>query len=180
MTQKTETPEERKARLLDQLARGRAKAKANREARAAGEAVPETPLQEYVRPPKKPRNLDKIIREILNDDDIVDKVIANQPEYWGRLPSKNGAYIIATVMMVKAMGGDIKAADWIRKTGYGDKVILEDQGGFFGKSDFTIQVIPSKSAEPLPDTIKPSEVLESEIKQIDESDKAGSSDPESD
>lgn len=175
---KTETPEERKARLLEQLARGRETAKKKREAKAKGEFVPEKEPEVYLRPPKRPRNLDKIIREILNDDDLVDKVITNQPEYWGRLPAKNGAYIIATVMMVKAMGGDIKAADWIRKTGYGDKVILEDQGGFFGKSDFTIQVIPSKSAEPLPDTIKPSEVLESEIKQIDESDKAGSSDPE--
>lgn len=166
MTQKTETPEERKARLLDQLARGRAKAKANREARAAGEAVPETPLQEYVRPPKKPRNLDKIIREILNDDDIVDKVIANQPEYWGRLPSKNGAYIIATVMMVKAMGGDIKAADWIRKSGYGDRVILDDQGGFFGKSDFTIQVLPSKHADVIDSGIKSDDVLDGKIEQI--------------
>lgn len=165
----SETPEERRKRLLDQLARGRETARKKREAKAKGEPVEEAPLEEYVRPPKKPRNLDKIIREILNDDALVDQVIANQPEYWGRLPSKNGAYIIATVMMVKAMGGDIKAADWIRKTGYGDKVILDDNGGFFGKTDFTIQVIPTKaSAQALDDGIKSDDVLESEIKQIEE------------
>lgn len=166
---KTETPEERKARLLEQLARGRETARKKREAKAKGEPVPEKEPEVYVRPPRKPKNLDKIIREILNDDELVDQVIANQPEYWGRLPAKNGAYIIATVMMVKAMGGDIKAADWIRKSGYGDKVVLDDQGGFFGKSDFTIQVLPSKhSEEKLDAGIKADEVLEGEIKQIEE------------
>lgn len=167
---KTETPEERKKRLLAQLARGREAARQKREAKARGEVVPDKPLPEYVRPPKRPRNLDKIIREILNDDDLVDKVIANQPDYWARLPAKNGAYIIATVMMVKAMGGDIKAADWIRKTGYGDKVLLESDDGFFQKSDFTIQVIPTKTVL----GIKADEVLEGEIKQIE--DTTGSSD----
>lgn len=165
---KTETPEERKARLLEQLARGRETAKKKREAAAKGETVPEKEPEVYVRPPKRPRNLDKIIREILNDDELVDQVIANQPEYWGRLPAKNGAYIIATVMMVKAMGGDIKAADWIRKSGYGDKVVLDDQGGFFGKSDFTIQVLPSKHADVIDSGIKSDEVLSGEIKQISE------------
>lgn len=165
----TETKEERANRLREQLARGRAKAKANREARASGETVPEKPLEVYIRPPKKPRNLDKIVREILSDDSLVDKVIANQPEYWNKLPAKNGGYILATVMMVKAMGGDIKAADWIRKTGYGDKVLLESDTGFFQKSDFTIQVLPSKHKEL---DIKSDEVLENEIKQID---KTGSS-----
>lgn len=160
-----ETPEERKARLLAQLEKGRAKAKANREAAARGEPVVEKPLETYKRPPKKPRNLDKIVREILSDDSLVDKVIANQPEYWNRLPAKNGGYILATVMMVKAMGGDIKAADWIRKTGFGDKVLLESDNGFFQKSDFTIQVLPSKHSD---ESINAGEVLNQEIKQIDE------------
>ena len=156
-----ETPEERKARLSKNLEKARAAAKKKREEKKA--------LQEagvYVPAPKrKPKNLDKIIREILDDDTIVDKVIQNQPEYWNRLPSKNGGYIIATVMMVKAMGGDIKAAEWIRKSGFGDKVQLEDTGGFFARDQFTIQVVPSKV---LDDGINSQEVLDSEIKQIEE------------
>lgn len=163
---KTETPEERKERLQAQLAKAREIAKQKREEAALRGEVHHAP--------KKPRHLDKIIREILNDDDLVDKVIANQPEYWGRLPAKNGGYIIATVMMVKAMGGDIKAADWIRKTGFGDKVMLESDNGFFQKSDFTIQVIPTKHTDALESGIKADEVLENEIKQIE--DKTGSSD----
>ena len=160
---KTETPEERKQRLLKNLEKARAAQKQKREkAKAAKEAGVYVPP---VAVAKRPRNLDKIVREILNDDELIDKVVANQPEYWGRLPSKSGGYIIATVMMVKAMGGDIRAAEWIRKTGFGDKVLLESDNGFFQKSEFTIQVVPSKQ---LDDAIDASEVLEGEIKQIEE------------
>lgn len=157
----SETPEERKARLAKNLEKARATSKKNREIKKAQQE-----MGTYVEPPrKKPKNLDKIIREILDDDTLVDKVIQNQPEYWNRLPSKNGGYIISTVMMVKAMGGDIKAAEWIRKTGFGDKVMLESDGGFFQRDQFTIQVVPSKALE---GGINSQEVLESEIKQIEE------------
>jgi hypothetical protein len=63
------------------------------------------------------------------------------------------------------MGGDIKAAEWIRKTGFGDKVLLESEDGFFQRDQFTIQVVPSKALE---GGINSQEVLESEIKQIEE------------
>lgn len=158
----TETPEERKQTLLKNLEKARAASKLKREERKAaqerGEVLPPAPK-------KRPRNLDKIIREILDDDTLVDKVITNQPDYWNRLPAKNGGYIIATVMMVKAMGGDIKAAEWIRKTGFGDKVLLETDNGFFARDQFTIQVVPAKQ---LDDDIDSVEVLESEIRQIEE------------
>lgn len=158
-----ETPEERKQRLSKQLEKARAVAKQKRE-----EIKAQKEQGVYVEPEKKakrPKHLDKIIREILDDETLIDKVVANQPEYWSRIPVKNGGYIISTVMMVKAMGGDIKAAEWIRKTGFGDKVMLESENGFFQRSDFTIQVVPSKALE---DGIDSKEVLESDIQQIEE------------
>ena len=79
---KTETPEERKQRLLKNLEKARAAQKEKREkAKAAKEAGVYVPP---VAVAKRPRNLDKIVREILNDDELIDKVVANQPEYWGR------------------------------------------------------------------------------------------------
>lgn len=157
-----ETPEERKARLRATIAKARKVRAENKkkrdEQKAAGTYVPEP------RKKKRPKNLDKIIREILDDDTLVDKVIQNQPDYWQRLPSKNGGYIISTVMMVKAMGGDIKAAEWIRKTGFGDKVTVEDSDGFFSKEQFTIQVIPSQSID---DGIDSNEVTSNSIKRIE-------------
>jgi hypothetical protein len=160
---KTETPEERKQVRLKNLEKARIASKLKRE-RVKEEKEAGTYI-EPVKTVKRPAHLDKVVREILDDDTLVDKVISNQPEYWSRLPAKNGNYIIATVMMVKAMGGDIRAAEWIRKTGFGDKVLLESDNGFFQKTDFVIQVVPSKS---LDDGINSQEVLEGEIKQIEE------------
>ena len=157
------TPDERKKKLLENLAKARAaKTKNDEEKRLAKEAGTFVPAP---RTPKRPRNLDRIVREILDDDTIIDKVVQNQPEYWNKLPTKNGGYIISTVMMVKAMGGDIKAAEWIRKTGFGDKVQLETDNGFFAKDNFLIQVVPAKGIE---GGIDPNEVLEEEIEQIEE------------
>lgn len=165
-----ETPEERKARLTAQLVKAREAAKKKREEKKA--------LQEAGQPlpmvnPKRPRNLDKIVREILEDDELVDLVVQNQPEWWNKLKlagkPKTVSYIMSTVMAVKAMGGDIKAAEWIRKTGFGDKVLLEDSGGFFNRSEFTISVVPAKQ---LDSAIESKEVLEGEIKQIEETDES--------
>lgn len=158
---KKETPEERRARLIAQLEKGRKKKEQKlAEIKAAKEAGT------YVPPPKKkPKNLDKIVREILADEELVDLVVANQPEWWNKVPVKNAGYILATVQAIKAMGGDAKAADWIRKTGFGDKVMLESDNGFFQKSEFTIQVVPSAQ---LDSGIGTDEVLNGEIKQIEE------------
>jgi len=156
MTDKT--PEERKQERMRNLEKARlASRKKQEEIRALKKAGQYTPP---VKEAKRPRNLDRIVRDILDNDELVDKVISNQPEYWSRLPTKNGAYIISTVMMVKAMGGDIKAAEWIRKTGFGDKVQLETDNGFFAKSQFTIQVLPSGG------DIDSKEITQGEIKQI--------------
>jgi hypothetical protein len=154
-----ETPEERKARLLKNLEKARIKQKEKREAIKAGLIEP-TPV---VR--KRPKNLDKIIREILDDETFVDAVVANQPGWWNKLPHKTAGYIMSSVMAVKAMGGDIKAAEWIAKRGFGDKVVLESDNGFFSREQFTIQVVPAKQLE---DGISSTEVLEEGIKQIED------------
>jgi hypothetical protein len=159
--QHKETPEERKARLIKQLEKARIKQKEKKEAIARGE-IPAPVRAGAGR--KRPKNLDKIIREILDDESFVDAVVANQPGWWNKLPHKTAGYIMSSVMAVKAMGGDIKAAEWIAKRGFGDKVILESDNGFFSRDSFTIQVVPSKNLE---EGIKPEEVLEDEIKQIE-------------
>lgn len=159
------TPEERKQVRLENLKKAREAAKAKREEIKRKIETGELEPSSIQRVPKRPKNLDKIVREILDDETIIDKVVQNQPEYWARLPVKNGAHVIATVMMVKAMGGDIKAAEWIRKTGFGDKVLLESDNGFFNKSEFTIQVLPTKQLDEGDDTHK---IVGNEIKQIEE------------
>lgn len=159
------TPEERKKARIKNLEKARETKKAKKEELKRLVETGQIEPAALAPKPKRPKNLDKIVREILDDDTIIDKVVQNQPEYWQRLPVKNGGYVIATVMMVKAMGGDIKAAEWIRKTGFGDKVLLESDNGFFNKSEFTIQVLPTKQLED--GSVEP-KILGNEIKQIEE------------
>lgn len=137
---KKKTPEELKEIRRANMAKARAARKLN-VAKKAKKELQKKSRENYL---KKPAHLDKIVREILNDETLINQMFKVQPEYWSRLPKKTGSYIIAAVMMSKAMGGDVKAADWVRKTGFGDKVSLESSDSFFAKTDFKIQVVASK------------------------------------
>ncbi|HEX8182606.1 MAG TPA: DUF5681 domain-containing protein [Candidatus Saccharimonadales bacterium] len=72
--------------------------------------------------PKGSQNIATIVKQLLDDEDLAGKVLARKPSYWQHLPNKNFAYAIVTVMMLKAMGGDVRAATWLRVTGFGNKV----------------------------------------------------------
>lgn len=162
----TETPEERKKRLQEQLEKARETRKKNAELRRQAKEAGDLEALEALKPKRKrPRDLAKVIREILDDEEIIDLVVPNQPEFWDKLPTKNPNYVIATVMAIKAMSGDQKAADFLAKRGWGDKVVLDGNDGFFDKSNFTIQVVPSKH---LKDGIDSQDVLSAEIQQIEE------------
>ena len=141
-----ETPEERKARLVAQLARARETAKIRREALKESGVNPDEYklMQDGTVRQRKPSvtQLSRIVQEVLADPTWIDKVIKNQPDWWQGLPVKNAAYIMTTSMITMAMSGNLKAADWVRKTGFGDKVTVEaEDQSFFGKPDFTIKVI---------------------------------------
>lgn len=141
-----ETPEERRARLLAQLERGREAAREKREALAAAGVDPAdyqlTKSGDVVQRKPSVKNLSKIVQEVLADPEWIDKVIKQQPDWWQGLPVKNAAYIMTTSMITMAMSGNLKAADWVRKTGFGEKVTVEaEDDSFFGKPDFTIKVI---------------------------------------
>ena len=77
--------------------------------------------------PKGALSITTLVRQMLDDEDFADKVIARKPSYWQHLPNKNFATAIVTVMMIKAMSGDVKAATWLRVTGYGNKVDMRNE-----------------------------------------------------
>jgi len=150
-----ETPEERRARLIAQLERGREIAKEKKELMEAAGMDPSdyqlTKDGDVVQRKPSVKNLSKIVQEVLADPEWIDKVIRNQPDWWQGLPVKNAAYIMTTSMITMAMSGNLKAADWVRKTGFGEKVTVEaEDDSFFGKPDFTIRVVnPTYTVEEL-------------------------------
>jgi hypothetical protein len=79
--------------------------------------------------PRGIKNWSTVIQQLLADEELVDNVIKSKPSWWSSLPNKNAASAITVAMIVKAMSGDYRAAEWLRKTGFGDKldVTAEDR-----------------------------------------------------
>lgn len=81
--------------------------------------------------PKGSKNLSTIVQEILSDEELFEKILSttkNKPGWLDHIPNKNAANAIVTAMTVRAMSGDHRAAEWIRRTGWGEKLDLTTQG----------------------------------------------------
>ena len=68
-----------------------------------------------------------IIRDLLKDTELADKVISKKPEWWYHLPNKRMAEAIVVCMMVEAMKGNVRAAEWIASRGFGDEFLPEPE-----------------------------------------------------
>lgn len=125
--------------------------------------------------PKGIKSLSTVVRRLLADEkffaaltkgnDKLEKLIKS-------LPNKNGADALTGAMLMTALKGDARSADWLRKTGYGDRidVTMEDNPVIpilNGLAAATIEVIngakkqgtqkpskPLKKADPTPSTKK--------------------------
>lgn len=97
------------------------------------------------------KNWGKVVQDLLGDEELFNKMMGDKklPAYAETLPNKNAANIIVATMLVKAIQGDMQAANWLRRTGFGDKVMHDFEEGFFEKSKLTIEVIEPKHAKEL-------------------------------
>lgn len=81
--------------------------------------------------PKGIKNWSVIVQNLLGDEELFEKVIAsdkNKPAWLDQLKNKNAASAIVVAMQIRAVGGDNRAADWLRKTGFGDKLDISSLG----------------------------------------------------
>ena len=97
--------------------------------------------------PKGVKNWSTVIQQLLADEELIDKVVGTKPAYWDSLPSKNAANAIVVAMMIRAMQGDKGAAEWLRKSGYGDKLMHEFEDGLFQSSKIEVEIVKSKSPD---------------------------------
>lgn len=94
--------------------------------------------------PKGIRNFSTIIQQLLADEELMDKISKNKPSYWDHLPIKNGANALVTVMLIKALQGDVKAASWLTKNGYGDKLTHQFEEGLFQANRLEVEIVKPK------------------------------------
>ena len=91
--------------------------------------------------PKGSRHLSTIVQNLLDDPTFAEKFLAEKPGWWDTLPNKNLAEGITTAMIIKAMAGDSKASEWVRKTGWGDKITHDFEPGLFTKAKMEIEIV---------------------------------------
>ncbi len=65
--------------------------------------------------PKGSPNLSTIVKEVLADEDLARKLLANKKELWEALPTKNLATAAVIAMALKTIDGNIAAATWLLK-----------------------------------------------------------------
>jgi hypothetical protein len=76
--------------------------------------------------PKGTKSLSTIVRRLLADEQLLDTLWGDKkPDWFEALPNKRVADAIVVIMVIKALDGDMRAADWLRKTGYGTKIEVE-------------------------------------------------------
>jgi hypothetical protein len=72
--------------------------------------------------PKGSINFKDLVKNYAQDPKIADAVIKNKPDWWRKLPNRRMADAIVVSMMVRAMQGDVRAATWVRDTGFTDVI----------------------------------------------------------
>ncbi len=97
--------------------------------------------------PKGVKNWSTVVQHILADEKLLDKVVKTKPSYWNELPTKNGANAIVVAMMINAMAGDEKAANWLRRAGFGDKLTVESDEGLFHTTKLEVEIVKSKDSD---------------------------------
>lgn len=97
--------------------------------------------------PKGIKNWSTIVQQLLADENLIDKVVTKKPAYWETLPTKNAGNAITVAMVVKALQGSIEAANWLRRTGYGDKLMHEFEDGLFQSQKIEVEIVKSKAPD---------------------------------
>ncbi len=104
--------------------------------------------------PKGSRNWSTVVQDLLNDEELFDQLVQNmqnKPAWLAATGTKSLMQAVTVAQAIKAMGGSHFSAEWLRKTGFGDKIDITSNGE-------TIQVQPLVVSE-----IKARNIIDAEI-----------------
>lgn len=87
------------------------------------------------------------VRELLGDPEIA-QLMLNQkklPKWLNVLDNPSAADVIVATLIAKAMTGDIRAVEELRKLGFGDKVVIDAGQSFFTKNALKLEIVSPDS-----------------------------------
>jgi len=97
--------------------------------------------------PKGVKNWSTVVQQLLADENLMDKISKSKPSYWDSLPTKNAANAIVVAMIIEALKGKKEAAEWLRKAGFGDKLMHEFEDGLFQATKLEVEIVKSKAPD---------------------------------
>jgi len=106
--------------------------------------------------PKGSKNWSTVTKELLENEELFAKLLASmerKPAWLESVAPENLQQAITIAQSLKALGGSHFSAEWVRKTGYGDKIDLTSNGE-------TIKIEPVIVSQ-----IKPRNIIDAEIVQ---------------
>lgn len=112
--------------------------------------------------PKGSRNWSTVVQNLLDDEELFNTLVENmerKPRWLEPTGTKTLMQAVTVAQAIKAMGGSHFSAEWLRKTGWGDKIDLTSNGE-------TIKIEPVVVSQ-----IKPRNIIDAEIiapKEVDD------------
>ena len=112
--------------------------------------------------PKGSRNWSSVVKELLDDEELFSQLLESmerKPQWLEKTGTNTLMQAITIAQSLKALGGSHFSAEWVRKTGFGDKIDITSNGE-------TIKVEPIVVSQ-----IKPRNIIDAEIiapKEVDD------------
>lgn len=109
--------------------------------------------------PKGSRNWSTVTKELLENEELFAKLVASmerKPRWLQDVDPKNLQQAITIAQSLKALGGSHFSAEWVRKTGYGDKIDITSDGERISMEPIVIS------------KIKPRNIIDAEIVETDD------------
>ena len=91
-----------------------------------------------------------IVREVASNPELYDKAVKKKPE-WADAISETGITdpmaIMAAAQIIRAMTGDTRAFDAVRKAGWGEDINISGDMNIFNGGKVEIEIVKSKHKE---------------------------------
>ena len=70
--------------------------------------------------PKGSRNWSSIVKDLLEDESLIPRLKAKKINISNNIDTVSAREAIVVALIIKATEGDVRAAEWLRRTAYGD------------------------------------------------------------
>lgn len=117
--------------------------------------------------PKGSRNWSTVVQNLLDDEKLFNTLIDNmerKPKWLGPTNTKTLMQAITVAQAIKALGGSHFSAEWLRKTGWGDKIDITSDGERLTMQPIIISDIKPRGLPVEGEVVEPSAIAE-ETKQ---------------